>query len=89
MCFFDKPKKANHTVDQDLYASITEGNFSSDFVVTVRGNKVCFDFMRIINYYGIPDVNNDIHMKRAREAGQEWFMRHLHGGHMPKWIDNK
>ena len=84
MCFFDKPKKANHTVDQDLYASITEGNFSSDFVVTVRGNKVCFDFMRITNYYGINDVNNDMHMSSATEEVQEWFVRYFYDGHIPK-----
>ncbi|KAH0698774.1 hypothetical protein KY284_012989 [Solanum tuberosum] len=66
MCFTDKPIKANYTVVRKFYANPTETNFFGNLVVTVRGKQVHFDPVRINNYYGFPESDNDVHTKRAR-----------------------
>ena len=84
ICFAQEPIKANDSVVREFYANAAETNFTGDVIAMVRGRQVYFDSTTINAVYGLPDANNDLYRARAWEEGQEWFVRHLHDGHMPK-----
>ena len=83
MCFAQEPIKANDSMVREFYANTAETNFTGDVVDMVRGRQVHFDSTTINALYVFPDANNDLYRARAREEGQEWFVRHLHDGHRP------
>ncbi|KAH0633250.1 hypothetical protein KY284_036036 [Solanum tuberosum] len=83
MCFGDEPIRTYYIVVREFNVNAAKSNFSSDLLVTLRVKQVRFDPARINAYYGLPDADNDVHKESEREAGEDWFVTHFHGGHRP------
>ncbi|KAH0698688.1 hypothetical protein KY284_012903 [Solanum tuberosum] len=68
--YANEPSKANYTVVQEFNANAAETGFSGGLVFRVRGKQVLFDSIRINNYYGLLNDDNEVHTTTERKAAK-------------------